>query len=170
MSKSILDLGPISRTRRNHGLEHATMHVLAEEFPNVTLAGISSPNGFTLVGDVGTEDVAKAAITALKRLRSGQAQLALHENCGTNFAVSGGFAALAAWLGTLGAGKEFKKKLGRLPLMIVLSTLALIFTRQLGPIVQRRITTSGDPEGLELVRVETFIRAGMRMHRVITEG
>jgi hypothetical protein len=40
----------------------------------------------------------------------------------------------------------------------------------LGPIVQRRITTSGDPEGLELVRVETFIRAGMRMHRVITEG
>lgn len=170
MSNSLLDLGPISRTRRNHGLEHATMHILAEEFPNVSLAGISSPKGFTLVGDVNTEDVAKAAITALKSLRNGRAQLALHENCGTNFAVSGAFAAFAAWLGTLGAGKDFKKKLGRLPLMIVLSTLALMFTRQLGPVVQKRITTSGDPEGLELVRVESAVRAGVRMHRVITEG
>lgn len=170
MSNSILELGPISRTRRNHGLEHATMHVLAEESPSVALAGISSPNGFTLIGDISTEDVAKAAITALKRLREGQAQLAMHENCGTNFAVSGAFAALGAWLGTLGAGKTLKKKFGRLPLMIVLSTLALIFTRQLGPMVQKQITTSGDPEGLELVRVETAVRAGVRMHRVITEG
>lgn len=170
MSNSILELGPVSRTRRNHGLEHATMHVLAEEFPTIPMAGVSSPNGFTLIGDIGTEDVAKAAITALKRLRDGQAQLALHENCGTNFAVSGTAAALGALLGTLGTGKALKKKLGRLPLMVVLSTAALIFTRQLGPIVQKQVTTSGDPEGLELVRVETAMRAGVRMHRVITEG
>jgi hypothetical protein len=170
MNKSILELTPISRIRRNHGLEHATMHVLSEKFPHVTLAGISSPGGFTIIGDVNTEDVAEAAIVALKRLRGGQAGLAMHENCGTNFVVSGLFAGLAAWLGILGAGKEFKKKVGRLPLMIVLATAALILTRPLGPLVQKQITTSGDPEGLELVRVETAVRAGVRMHKVITEG
>ncbi len=170
MSKSILDLAPISRTRRNHGLEHATMHVLSEKFPHVALAGISSPGGFTIIGDVNTEDVAEAAITALKRLRGGQADLAMHENCGTNFVVSGLFAGLAAWLGTIGTGKGFKNKVGRLPLMILLATFALLLTRPLGPLVQKQITTSGDPEGLELVRVETAVRAGVRMHRVITEG
>lgn len=170
MSKSILDLAPISRTRRNHGLEHATMHVLSEKFPQIALAGISSPGGFTIIGDITTEDVAEAAIAALKRLRAGQADLAMHENCGTNFVISGIFAGLAAWMGTLGVGKEFKKKVGRLPLMVLLATSALILTRSLGPFVQKRITTSGDPEGLDLVRVETVVRAGVRMHRVITEG
>jgi len=160
----------ITRIRRNHGLEHATIHVLGEKFPQVTLAGVSSPGGFTIIGNVGTEDVAEAAIEALKRLRAGQADLAMHENCGTNFVVSGIFAGLAAWLGTLGAGKEFKKKIGRLLLMITLATAALVLTRPLGPWVQKQITTSGDPEGLDLVRVETGIRAGVRMHRVITEG
>jgi hypothetical protein len=170
MSNSIFDLAPISRTRRNHGLEHATIHVLSEKFPHVTIAGVSSPGGFTIIGNVSTEDVAEAAIEALKRLRDGQADLALHENCGTNFVVSGLFAGLAAWLGTLGAGKEFKKKVGRLPLMIMLATTALVLTRPLGPLVQKQITTSGVPEGLKLVRVETSVRAGVRMHRVITEG
>jgi len=170
MSKSILDLAPISRTRRNHGLEHATMHVLSNKHPGVTLGGMSSPGGFTIVGEVITEDVAEAAIEALKKLRSGEADLAMHPNCGTNFAISGLFAGLAAWFGTLGTGKGFRRKLARLPLIIFLTTLALVVTRPLGPLVQKRITTAGDPEGLNLVRVETSIRAGLRLHRVITQG
>jgi len=170
MNDSILDLKPISRTRRNHGLEHATMHVLGSKFPKVPLAGHSDPIGFTIIGNVSTEDVAEAAIEALKRLREGQSQLAVHKNCGTNFAVSGVFAGLAAWLGTIGAGKEFKNKLARLPLMIMLATAALVAAQPLGPIIQKQITTSGDPETLELVRVETAIRAGQKFHRVFTEG
>jgi hypothetical protein len=170
MSKSILDLQPISRTRRNHGLEHATIHVLSKKHPNVKMGGMSSPGGFTIVGDVTTEDVAEAAIEALKKLRAGEAELALHPNCGTNFAISGMFAGLAAWLGTLGAGKEFRRKLERLPLMIFLATLAVVVTRPLGPLVQKQITTTGDPQGLELERVETSLHAGVRTHRVITRG
>ncbi len=170
MRKSILDLQPISRTRRNHGLEHATIHILSKKSPNVKMGGMSSPSGFTLIGDVSTEDVAEAAIEALKKLRAGNADLALHPNCGTNFAISGMFAGLAAWLGTLGAGKEFRRRLERLPLMILLATMAVVITRPLGPLVQKEITTSGDPQGLELERVETFLRAGVRMHRVITRG
>jgi plasmid stabilization system protein ParE len=170
MSKSILDLQPISRTRRNHGLEHATIHVLSKKFSNVKLGGMSSPSGFIIIGDVTTEDVAEAAIEALKKLRAGNAELALHPNCGTNFAISGIFAGMAAWLGALGAGKEFRRKLERLPLMIFLATLAVIITRPLGPLVQKQITTTGDPQGLELEKVETFLRAGVRLHRVITRG
>jgi hypothetical protein len=170
MSDSILDLKPISRVRRNHGLEHATMHILGRKFPQVTLGGHSDPLGFTIIGNVNTEDVAEAAIEALKKLRDGQSQLAQHKNCGTNFAISGIFAGLGAWLGTLGAGKETKKKLARLPLMMMLATIALVLAQPLGPIVQKQITTSGDPEALELVRVETNVRAGLKFHRVITEG
>lgn len=170
MSKSILDFQPISRTRRNHGLEHATIHILSRKHRHTSLGGMSSPDGFTIIGDVSTEDVAEAAIEALKKLRMGEAELALHPNCGTNFAISGLFAGLAGWLGTLGAGKDFRRKLERLPLIIFLATLAVIVTRPLGPLLQKEITTSGDPQGLELERIETSIRGGFRMHRVITRG
>lgn len=170
MTKSFLDIQPISRIRRNHGLEHATIHVLGKKCPNVSLGGMSSPAGFTIVGDVTAEDVAEAAIEALKKLRAGEVELAILPTCGTNFAVSGAFAGLTAWLGTLGTGKEFRQKLERLPLLILLSTVALVLTRPLGPLVQKRFTTTGDPAGLELERVETSIRVGLRMHRVTTKG
>lgn len=170
MSNSFVDFFPISRIRRNHGLEHATMKVLSAKYPTLKLGGMSSPHGFTIVGEVTTEDVADAAIEALKRLRAGETDLALHPNCGTNFAVPGAFAGLAAWLGTLGSGKRFKKQLERLPLMMVLATTALVLTYQLGPMLQKQVTTSGDPQGLELERVETSIRAGVRLHHVTTRG
>jgi len=170
MSNSILDLRPFSRLRRNHGLEHASIHILSRKHPDVTIGGMSTPIGFTIIGDVTSEEVAEAAIEALKKLREGQADLAQHPNCGTNFAISGAIAGLAAWLGTLGSDKNFKSKVERLPLLIMLSTSAFILTQPLGPIVQKRFTTASDPEGLELERVETFVRAGVRMHRVITRG
>lgn len=170
MSKTILDFNPISRTRRNHGLEHATLHTLSKRHPGLAMGGMSTPVGFTIVGNVSTEEVAGAAIEALLKLRGGEAELAMHPNCGTNFAFSGLIAGLAAWMASIGADKAFKSKLQRLPLMIIFSTMALIFTRPLGPMIQKKITTSGEPGDLELERVETVIRAGLRMHRVITRN
>lgn len=170
MSKNILDFKPISRTRRNHGLEHATIHMLSRKFPDKPIGGISSPLGFTIVGDIDTEDVAEAAVEALKKLRAGQSDLAMHPNCGTNFAISGILAGLAAWIGTLCGGRSTKKKLERLPLMMALATIALILSRPLGPIIQKKITTTGDPQGLELSKVETSVRGGLKMHHVSTRG
>ncbi|MFW5713040.1 MAG: DUF6391 domain-containing protein [Brevefilum sp.] len=170
MSNSILDFKPISRMRRNHGLEHATIHLLSKKHPRVHMGGMSTPRGFTIFGDVPTEEVAEAAIEALKNLRAGRADLATHPNCGTNFAISGLMAGFGAWLGMLGAGKRFKQKIERLPLMVLLATIALILTRPVGPYVQKKITTTGDPQALELERVETFVRAGVRIHRVLTRG
>ena len=170
MNDSLLHVKPVSRIRRNHGLEHATVNVLSKRFPTIKFGGMSTPMGFFIIGDVTSEDVAEAAIDALKRLRAGESGLAMHASCGTNYAVPGLFAGLAAWLGTLGSGKSVKSKLERLPLSIMLATVALILTRSLGPVVQKQFVVAGDPEGLELERVETSIRMGMRMHRVLTKG
>jgi len=168
MSNSLLDMQPLSRLRRNHGLEHATINVLNEKYPGVKLGGMSTPFGFTIMANLPTEVVAEGAIEALKRLRAGEGKLAMHPNCGTNFAMAGAVAGTAAWLGTLGSGKEFKHKLERLPLIIMLATISLILTRPLGPLMQKYVTTDSDPGGLELERVETAVRAGVRMHRILT--
>ena len=58
--QSLLDTPIISRVRRNHGLEHATLHVLAERHPGLSIAGHSNPGGFWILGDVSTEEVRSA--------------------------------------------------------------------------------------------------------------
>ena len=131
---------------------------------------MSTPLGFTIIGDVSTEDVAEAAIEALKRLRAGEADLAMHDNCGTNYAVTGAFVGMFAWLGTIGSDKKFSKKLERLPLVMLLAVIGFILARPLGPMVQKQLTTSGQPGALELEKVETSVRAGLHLHRVITRG
>jgi len=87
--QSLLDTPIISRVRRNHGLEHATLHVLAERHPGLSIAGHSNPGGFWILGDVSTDEVRLAVDEALKRLRGGEGELAVHPNCGTNFVIAG---------------------------------------------------------------------------------
>ena len=50
----------INTTRRNHALEHATMHVLAARYPGVKMAGMSGPAGFVLYADLPTEIITDA--------------------------------------------------------------------------------------------------------------
>ena len=47
----------ISRIRRNHGLEHATIHVLSEKHRNFSAQGNSDYGGFNLniYGDIAEE-------------------------------------------------------------------------------------------------------------------
>ena len=90
-------------TRRNHALEHATLHVLAQEYPNRMLGGHSNPTGFFILGDVPMEAVADAATEALRRLRLGESQLAIHPGCGTNMATSILLGATLGWFVLRGA-------------------------------------------------------------------
>ena len=48
MSNPIFDLQPISRVRRNHGLEHATIHLLNKKYPIVRMGGMSTPRLYYL--------------------------------------------------------------------------------------------------------------------------
>ncbi len=97
---------PFSRLQRNHGLEHATLHMLAERHPHLSLAGHSDMGGFWILGNVETEDLRAAVNEALTRMQQGEHELSIHPNCGTNFVATGALAGLAAWTGMLGAGRS----------------------------------------------------------------
>jgi hypothetical protein len=165
---SLLEAYPFGRIRRNHGLEHATLHVLSRRFPHLSLAGYSDPGGFWIIGDVSTVDIQAAVEEALQRLRSGEGQLAQHPNCGTNYATAGAMAGLAAVAATLGAGPRRRDKLERLPLAISLATLALILSRPVGMFLQARLTTSGEPGSLVVQEIRAARRGRMQAHRIAT--
>jgi hypothetical protein len=166
---TILDLPYISRIRRNHGLEHATLNLLARQFPDRRLSGWSFPGGFFILGEIPTEYLREAVIQALARMNNGESQLAVHEHCGTNYVASGFVAGTLAWLGMAGARGK-RDKLERLPLLISLATIGLILSQPLGPLLQERITTSGDPQGLSVVDVFPIQFGQLSLHRVTTRG
>src|SRR5512138_3678501 len=116
----------LSRLQRNHGLEHATLHVLSGTHPHLALAGHSDTGGFWILGNIDTDELRSAVDTALERMRSGESGLAVHPNCGTNFVATGALAGLAAWGGMLGVGRHTRDKVERLPIVIALATIALI--------------------------------------------
>ena len=165
-----LQSGSISRTRRNHALEHASLRVLSERNPHLALAGYSDPRGFWIVGKVDTEELAGAVQEARQRLNNGEHDLAVHPHCGTNYATSGLVAGLLAWLAMLGVGKGLQKKLDRLPLVISLVTISLVFSAPLGPRVQRLFTTNAELGSLKVVSITLSERNGTPLHRVHTTG
>ena len=166
---NMLDLPFLSRIRRNHGLEHATLTTLARRFPRQPMAGYSDMNGFWIVGDLDTEVVTEAAMEALDRLRKGERALAIHPNCGTNFAVAGTLAGLAG-AATMLVGGTRKQKLERLPLAAVLATVAIIAAQPLAYQIQSRVTTSGDPGGLHITYVLRQEQGKVVLHRIYTQG
>lgn len=165
----VLSIPTIDRTRRNHGLEHATITLLAQKQHGLSLAGRSTPNGFYLYGNVSTEDVYNAAHEALQRMKAGEHHLAVHPNCGTNFVVAGLAAALAAFFGFYGA-RNWRERLGRIPFVASLATFALIFAQPVGLILQRDFTTSGDMRDLEIVGIARKQIGSVPVHIITTRG
>jgi len=148
-ARPVLDLPPVRRTRRNHGLEHATIHLLSGK--KYRLSGRSSASGFLLFGDVRTEDVDEAAHEALRRMRGGEHNLAVHPNCGTNLVTSGLLTSLIAMLSLSGTSR--RESFNRLPLMMVLMMFTVLFSQPLGMSLQRYFTTDGNPADLEILRI-----------------
>lgn len=166
---SILDLPLIAATRRNHALEHATLHVLAAKFPGRMLGGHSNPTGFFIVGDVPLEAVAEAAIEALQRLRAGERNLAIHPGCGTNLATTALLGGSLSWLVLRGARTNFGRIL-RLPMALVLAAAGIVLSRPLGPVLQQRITTDAEMGALRVAGVRRSAKGRITAHRVITSG
>ncbi len=90
-------LKEILRVRQVHALEHATVWILggtprrnhhrATPIDNAQLSGMSTTEGFYLLGEVPTSTLQHAVHKALHRLISGEANLAVHPRCGTNLSV-----------------------------------------------------------------------------------
>lgn len=160
----------ISKIRRNHGLEHATIHLLSLRFPKKSFVGRSDAGGFWLYGDVPTAAVVKATEEALTRLKRGEHELALHPNCGTNFVTAGLLGGTASFFSLAGSEEEgWGSKLERLPLAITLTTLALIAAQPLGRAAQRHITTQGDPQNLRIKHIERVQDGARTLHRILTQ-
>ncbi len=168
--RPILNTPIILRVRRNHGLEHATVHMLNRE--RLKASGSSSGAGFVLLGNVPTEKVEAAVHEALRRMRLGEHNLAVHPNCGTNLAAAGVLTTLAA---LLGLGTRGKRPLWeRLPSVMVLMMLAVLSSQPVGLSLQRHVTTEGDPGDLEVVSIThrqikiPFSEGPVTVHNVTT--
>jgi hypothetical protein len=158
----------LRRIRRNHALEHATIHLLSAAYPRRSIIGRSDWNGFYLYGELPTRAVAEAATDALSRLQSGERALAIHPNCGTNLLT----AAVLACLGSLVAyGRpedRWRDRLERLPFAVLAAAAGLIVARPLGMQIQEHLTTLADPGTLRLLAVKRLPTSYPTTHRVLT--
>ena len=160
----ILDLPFILETRRNHALEHATLHMLAHTYKS-NMAGHSNPTGFFLLGDFSTPDVWAAATEALERLREGESGLAIHAGCGTNMATTALLSATLGWSVLRGAKSTLTKFL-LLPIAVAFAVIGVLLARSLGPWLQKYVTTEANMGHMQIVDIIP-IRKGV--HRVITK-
>ena len=158
----------INSIRSNHALEHATFHILSGKGLKSTLFGLSDAGGFWVAGDVAAGLLLDSAHEALTRLQGGEAQLAVHENCGTNLVVTGAIAGGMAWLGMLGSGKGFFRKLERLPRVILLASIGLAIAQPLGPMIQEKVTTLPNGKKREVLSVQRWGFGSWTIQRIIT--
>lgn len=154
--------GLVRRTRQHHGLEHATLHLLAARIPSLRMAGLSDPLGFTLLGEADQAQVQRAVGDAMLRLQAGEAALAIHPNCGTNLATSGLLATVAALVARSGS----RAMLDQFARTLLLVMAALVVALPLGRRVQG-YTTSASMEGRWLVGVRTQRLGPLVLHRVV---
>lgn len=156
-------LGPA--VKQNHALEHATIVLLSKKYPDVRLAGISFASGFFVFGDLPTEAILPAAQEALKLLRSTSPELAIHERCGTNLAVSGMLTGLAAM-----TVARLRRPYNTANNVILASTAALILARPLGLTVQRYVTTQTPNDSMTISDVKRMALFGTPAHFVSTDN
>jgi hypothetical protein len=165
---NILEIPLIARIRRNHALEHATIHVLTEHNPRQRLMGRTTERGFYLFGEVETEEVAAAVSEALARLQRGEDSLAVHPRCGTNLATAGVLAGLSSFV-VMSSGRS-KPRLAKLPQILLAATIAVMVAQPLGLAVQRHVTTLPEVEGVSVEGITRQRRGQVVVHEVIVKS
>ncbi|MGD8555352.1 MAG: DUF6391 domain-containing protein [Anaerolineales bacterium] len=159
----------ISRIRRNHALEHATLHILGSRFPSTTFVGRSDTRGFWIYGEADTKAVEEAVRQAKARLSAGEHRLAVHPHCGTSYLTAGVLATAVSLLSLQGNREEgWRSRLSRLPFAVLLTVLALIVAQPLGNALQQHVTTQPDLASLDLVSVRRLSRSRSTVHRILT--
>jgi hypothetical protein len=160
----ILEFPTYLATRRNHALEHATIHMLARKYDDKNLAGHSNPTGFFLFGDMSTEDIRSAVDEALRRLRAGERELAIHPGCGTNLATS---MVLPMTLASVPfQGTRSNRRFVMLPVALMFAVFGYVLSKPLGPWLQRNVTTEAELGNLQ---VKEIIPVRKGVHRIVTK-
>jgi Trk-type K+ transport system membrane component len=153
----------ISRVRRNHGLEHATIHVLSEKHKNFSAQGNSNHKGFSLniYGNISENNVSEAVEEAYSRMKKGEHHLAVHPNCGTVLLTTAAMATVTAQATfAIERRRQKQSKMGLFALLNVLPTavlavvFALIISKPVGVHLQAKYTVEGDLKEMELLTVK----------------
>lgn len=148
--------------RQHHAIEHATVTILSRRLPHTPMAARSDLDGFTLFGDVDTEEVRRASEEALQRLQNGETGLAIHPNCGTNLVTAGLLSGMAAVAASSGRSRSFWD---RVPGGLLAAILALIVAAPAGRWMQANVTTSPEVRGLRIAKVQRPATGPVR-HRI----
>jgi hypothetical protein len=157
----------IANVRRNHALEHATIHVLSQHHRTLQLVGRSAASGFFIYGRVDTELLASAVSEALVRLQNGEVDLAVHPRCGTNIALAGVMAGLSTF-GVM-SGRS-RSRLDKLPQVVLAATAAILMAQPLGALLQSKVTTAPDVDGVYIEGISRQERGRMVIHHVRIAG
>ncbi len=169
----------VSRVKRNHGLEHATIHVLSEGHKRFSAQGNSDHRGFHLniYGDVTEDEVRAAVAEAHRRLNAGEHHLAVHPNCGTVLVTTAALATLAAQtMLALENRREPRMRpmtlINALPGAMVAVVGALIVGRPLGVRLQERYTVDGRLGDLQVADVRRISPSPVTrlFHLLLTGG
>ncbi len=152
IARPLLFSPPIRRIRRNHALEHATIHMLARRVRPLKVGGYSTSAGFYLFGNPSAAQVEAAAQEALTRMKKGESGLAVHPNCGTNLVTT---AALVMAVAAVGLRTDKPLTQNRLSWTFSGIVMALLAAQPLGMALQKHFTTEGDPGDLEIARIDS---------------
>ena len=136
------------RIRQNHALEHATITVLSGMVPDLRVSARSSSSGFIIFGDVDLGQLRRALDEALSRLQAGEAELAIHPNCGTNLAVGVSLVTIGTMLGMASNHPRT-----RVAAAAASSITGLVAARPLGEFVQKYVTTLPDLKGVRVTEI-----------------
>ncbi len=151
------------RIRQNHALEHATVTILTRDDPNLTCSARSNSHGFTIYADLDPVWVRRGCEEALTRLLAGEAELAIHPNCGTNLAVGTSL----DMIGSLFALTAMRPRT-RIASAVASSLAGIMMARPLGEMVQRHVTTLPDLHDVRIVAVRQKRLFGKRVVEVLT--
>lgn len=154
----------VRRTRQHHAIEHATLHILAERYPQRTFAGYSDPMGFSVYGVVDSYALRRAVGDALLRLQGGETHLAIHPNCGTNLATTVLLTTVAALLSSVGQRGLWM----RFTSMLMWVAGALIAGKPLGLRLQR-YTTMAQVADRWVADIRPVRVGKLNVHRVLFE-
>jgi hypothetical protein len=131
--------------------------------PDLNASARSSEDGFIIFGNVDLGVLRRALEEALARLQAGEAELAIHPNCGTNLAV--GISLVT--LGTL-LGLTSNQTRTRFATAAASSIAGFAAARPLGEYVQRHVTTLPDVRGVRVTDIFRRTLFGMTIIDVRT--
>ena len=155
----------LEKTKRNHGLEHASISLLMPYLlRSKVVAGYSVSSGFLILAKIDTDFVESAVNEALNRVNQGDKTLVISDHCGTNILVG----ALITTIVSMASFKT-KRKRGSFFRSLSLSTLGLVFSVPLGKVVQKKYTTSADLSTLSVIKVSRIDFLNLTFHWVQTK-